>query len=181
MKNFFMKSLVLSMLLIVMASSALGSVVNLYPNGDGFYGQWTSSGCPTAHYQCVDEISANGFTDYVYTNGAFKTETYDLQDLPGGVNSISSIDVRYTARQYTSSNYKFTPWLRSGGNDYTNLAQMFSTTGSWVPYNRTYNVNPITGNSWTVSEVNGLEAGMETSGDSPGAYVTQVLVAVTYS
>lgn len=131
----------------------------LVPNVAGSSSQWTSSdGVP--NYQDVDEIPASD-ADLVYTNAVSQIDLYGLADLAGAVQNILSVqaEVRCT-RQGNPTPTQIQPGIRTGSTNYFGASQSVP----FINYQSLFKIwqtNPNTLVAWQISEVNALEAGMQ--------------------
>jgi hypothetical protein len=134
-------------------------IVGLSPIGPGSSSQWTPS--VGLNWQCVDEIPIS-ITDYVTGNIAGMLDLYDLASLPAGVCSdVSLLGVKV-----------FNSVIRSGitvsyieNSLRTNNSNTFSPSIT-VPANAIvqstiWDLNPVTGTTWTYIDVNALESGVK--------------------
>lgn len=132
----------------------------LRPNGNGNYSQFTGSDADsTDNYLHVDETSLDGDTSYIQSSTAGHKNSVAI----GNISSVSSILGVMNSSIIKKTAYggrTFRNFLRIGGSDYTQDTQ--------TPYYNTYRGfskvlenNPATGIEWTMSDVNGLELGVE--------------------
>ena len=154
----------------------------LRPNGD-VLNAWSNYGCAdTSEYKCVRELQTP-YTQNYTSGGGNKEEAFTLTDLPANLNStpINSITLQYYAQRLGTFQDQFKPSLRIGGNLY--YGDVFTVGSSWAYYSDTFTTNPATGNAWTFSEINSLEAGMSTEDGIwglGGAKVAQFYVTVNH-
>lgn len=134
-------------------------IVAIRPIGPGSLTQWTPS--TGANWQCVDEkpISA---TDYVSSNIAGSIDLYDLASLPAGVCSLDSI-LGVKVFNSMSRSGVTTSYVQNALR--TNSVNSFSSSFA-VPLidtleNTILDLNPITGLTWTYSDINALEVGVK--------------------
>jgi len=150
----------------------------LRPNGAGD----TTGNLPypgtSQNYQCVDEESPNGDTDYVYYGS--KT-SYDLYTLPTvTVGKISWVSVTTVCRltQNATGIYD-NNYIKTHGTTY------YHSEGSkvdtvWHTYVWFWRLNPNTNETWTQSEIDDLQAGIGLEGPLTGNRCTQVFVKVCH-
>jgi len=168
------------------------SVSVLRPNGAGSSAQWTRVGSCSANWQCVDEPTSDGSASYVATGTNGYQDLYGLQDLSTS-GPIESVTVSALASgQDDVPDCEFPPCpivrakvqllLRTGGTVYAGTAKIVgfgATPDSPVLVESTWTTNPRTGQAWTLSDVNALEAGISKySGISTEA--TQLYVSVRF-
>ena len=134
-------------------------IIALRPIGPGSLTQWTPS--EGANWECVGEAPISE-TDYVVGNIAGAIDLYDLSSLPAGVcsldtflgakvfNSISrsGITTSYVESIIrTNSENTFTPPI---------AVPLINTIESMI-----WDLNPITGTTWTYADINALEVGVK--------------------
>ena len=163
---------------IIQVAAAL--TMTLRPDGQGVYSEWTNVGCGSgsSEWQCVDEVSVNT-SDYLYTSSKTKKETFTFSNTGPANMTINNLTIYYYAKRYSSSRYKVQPLIKINGNNY--LGSIKNLGSSYAYVSETYNTNPKTGNPWTKSEVDALEAGMKSYKSTYGGYVAQVYVVVDYT
>jgi hypothetical protein len=165
---------------ILASSFALASTVTIRPDGQGYYSAWTNTACGsgTSEWQCVDENPFNT-TDYLSTSSASVGESFSFGNTGLSSVTINSVTLNYYATYSSSSKKMFQPLIRVNSTNYLGSAK--TTTGSWAYYNQTYATNPATNASWTLSQVDNLEAGMMSYTSNPGAKTAQVYAVVSYT
>jgi hypothetical protein len=134
-------------------------IVALSPVGPGSSSQWTPSA--GLNWQCVDEIPISA-TDYVTGNIAGMLDLYDLAGLPAGVCSdVSLLGVKVfnsVARSGITVSY-IKNSLR------TNSSNVFSPNVTVPPdaliQSTFWDLNPVTGTTWTYTDINTLETGVK--------------------
>lgn len=129
-----------------LAPSGPGSVSNLTPVGS------------VNNWQNVDEIpwSAN---DYNISTSAGAQDLYAMNDLAAGTSTVFGVQSNSVASKTDAGARSFKPLLRMGGTTYA--GSTITLTPSDTTHPSVYNQNPATGSSWTPSEVNSLESGLE--------------------
>ena len=172
----------LSFILVIIFTSGvvLADTTTIRPSSQGNYAQWTNTNCGSgsSEWECVDEDPADTF-DNLYTGLKNNHETFAFQDTGLTTESINSVTIYYYGQRVNSNRYKFQPLVRASSTDY--LGSVISLTASYAYYNKTYTTNPDTGNQWTISEVNSLEAGMKSYSDNYGGRIAQVYAVVDYT
>jgi hypothetical protein len=146
----------------------------LRPDGAGF--SWTWDG----DYTDWDETTQNGDTDYVNTTAHGKvaastfgdsSETWDI----AGVRVV--IWARLTATDADPE--EVIPFIRVGTS--LKWGPNIPLTTTYTEYKTEWAVNPVTGNNWTWTEINALQAGVRSyvSGSWTGEMrVTQIYLEV---
>lgn len=136
----------------------------------------------TQNYQCVDEVSSDDDSTYVYTTSTSgQRDLYDLPAHSAGSGTINSVTVKSICRR-TSAGGGGTARLDVlvGGSLYTG-----SSAGLGVSYaeiSRAMATSPATGAAWTWGEIDAMEAGVNLV--APSGYearCTQLWVEVDYT
>ncbi len=155
----------------------------LLPNAAGDITQLTPSTPP--NWQCVNEIPASD-TDYV---GCPYTLTYleDLYSLPaigGGSTVINKVTVYYRcAANGDGYEWDFKPALKTTEGEFYGTNHTGTGQSDWTNYTDEWTVNPLTGNPFTVAEIQVLQAGIamirvRTDGHGAYVYCSQLYVVV---
>lgn len=164
------------------------STVTLRPSAAGVQTQLYPVGA-TYNWQCVDEVTANGLTDYVsnFYQNAWEDDLYDIptSGIPDG-STINSVTVYWTANKWQMyvSPCSGRPDLRDVLHAKYILGTTVALTTTWTEYSQTWNTNPVTGYAWTLAEINLLQIGVGLTSwdlDGSGAQCTQEYVVVTYT
>jgi hypothetical protein len=134
-------------------------VVALSPVGPGSSSQWTPSA--GLNWQCVDEIPISA-TDYVTGNIAGLLDLYDLASLPAGVcSNVSMLGVKVfnsIARSGITISY-IKNSLRT--NSSTVSSPNVSVPADALMQGYVWELNPVTGTTWTYTDIDALEAGVK--------------------
>jgi hypothetical protein len=131
----------------------------LRPDGPGAHQDWDVVGAAT-HWQAVDDnATPDGDTSYIHTAtvALTDTETYQSTGLPSG--AIFGLQVNLYARKTDSGLRQIAPVIRHAGADHTGVSVQPSFA-SYTYLIQTYATNPGTGVSWTIADVNAVEAGV---------------------
>lgn len=149
------------------------AVTTLRPNAAGTTMGWNAEG---GDYTRVDEASSDGDTTRLYTptNNAVATFNLDASGLSGV--AITAVKVYINTRGLDPISNSVQLAIRTGGTDYFSSTKTYNNT-SYHLESATWTINPNTGVSWTISDVDALEAGMKRIGGG-GQAVTQVYVEV---
>ena len=133
-----------------------GSVRLLAPNGNA-QSQWTLVGA-SFQYQAVDEFPPDGDTSYVEAPSVGAEDLYAMADT-GASSSATIKAVRWlaTAKQ-TASGTRFVPVLNVGGTKYT--GPELEPGVDYTFLTAIWDVNPATGQPWSPSDVDALQAGV---------------------
>lgn len=195
------KPFILSIIgILLLVNSAFAASVYLNPDSTVTTSDWQASDCRiSSAFKCVDDGFCPNTADYVYDhvvaeadvfpgtgpggllNGA-KSISYIMfgfEDLPERAKSVNYVTVFYYAREYGSHNYKFNPALSIGGNIADGSTK--ETNDRFRFYSQLYRANPVTGEKWTVDEVNALVAGASVAGPDSGVKLSQMDIYVSYN
>jgi len=151
----------------------------LAPNGAGNYAQLTRGGTDSgANFSQVNEAPAQiggAGDDYVDSTGSNQRDSYVLanRSITGTPRSVGV----HAVSQRISGSPTLKLFLRIGGVDYDG-ATTFTATATSAFFSQYWSNNPATGNAWTDSDIDGMEAGIlwiDTQGRTRG-YLVQVLV-----
>jgi hypothetical protein len=112
-----------------------------------------------AHYQVVDERFPNSDVDYVHTAAAGATDTYAMEDAGSASGAVLAVRVAAYARKEAAALHSFAVVARTGGTTYVGTPSDLPATLAYAWVKSTWVTNPGTGVAWTLSDVNGLEAG----------------------
>ena len=151
----------------------------LRPNGAGDVTKNAKYPTASQNYQCVDEASPNGDTDYVYYGAS---PYYDLYTLPtvtvGRVQWVSVITVcETTSASYTGN---FDNYIKTHGTEYYHR-EGHKNDIVWHTFTWFWRLNPNTNETWTQSEIDDLQAGIGLSGEQyAGPCCTQLFVKVCH-
>ncbi|MFH2034871.1 MAG: prepilin-type N-terminal cleavage/methylation domain-containing protein [Candidatus Zixiibacteriota bacterium] len=147
----------------------------LRPEGDGSASNLNTQNC-VSNWQCVDEVTADDDTTCVEGYGSqWNEDLYNTQDHAAGTGTIDSVII-YVRAIGNSGGRKARTLIRTGGSSYSGSQN--NTTGSYVNYSTTYATNPGTSSSWTWTEIDNIEIGVDLKKD---AYCTQVWLEVYYT
>lgn len=154
----------------------------LRPTANGTYTEWGELfGAGTTHWDHVEEVTADDGASYIMDNTWNGTErdTFQLSDT--NYTSIGWVEVvARAARITTNDNNNVRLFLRSGSADAQSPVQTLSM--SWTDVSYTWTTDPATGQPWTQSAVNALQAGIQNAmgpSGGGGVEVTQVYVVVS--
>jgi hypothetical protein len=152
----------------------------LRPTGLGGITQLSRSGA-SANWDCVDEVSSDGDSTYVYsTSTSYQRDTYATQDHTPGSGTISSVSIYIRARENVFDGYARTI-IGTHGINYE--SSDLALTSSYADYSSTYATNPNTGAAWTWGEADAVECGvaLRTTVSGYSARCTQVWIVVSYT
>lgn len=129
----------------------------ILPSGAGASTQWSPSA--GSNYQCVDEASVNGDTDYVSETSVGDRDTYAMGNLPAKVNSVVALQALVSARKDDASVREICTTVVSGATTQDGATQTLSS--SYKFYFDVYETNPDTAAAWAPSEVDAAECGQK--------------------
>jgi hypothetical protein len=143
-------------------------------------------GAPAANYMCVDEVTQNGDTDYVYsTNQAtYVNDTYNLTNHATETGNINYVKI-YLCGRYNKSGAggvanAMKPVIYTNSK-YYDVDAAIALTNSYVTSSWTHTTNPVTSSTWTWSEIDNLEVGVALIGNQyQYSNCTQVYAEVIY-
>jgi hypothetical protein len=155
-------------------------VETLRPNGVGDTVLNTIGGdSPAAtNWESVDETTPDESTTFVYGVGSWRADLHNLQDSSIGAGTINKVTI-YARIKYVTGGYARL-YLKTNGITHESSNQPISST--WATYSWEHEINPITSNSWTWTEIDNLQAGYNLlSSDYGTVYCTQSYVEVDYT
>lgn len=132
----------------------------LPPSGDGTHTDFTPSTGPT-HYTNVDESVPNT-GDYVASNVVNSKDSYTLTALDGSVTGVYAVVTNVYMQKDNAGTRQARPFMRSGSSEVGGTSRYLPSDFQY--YQDVFPTNPATGTSWTPSEVNSAEAGVEVTG-----------------
>jgi len=167
-------------------SNSTPSLLTLRPNANGSSTQLSRyPGSAAANYLCVDEAVADD-ADYVYWSGTtWKKDTYPLANRGTVSGVIHGVTVYARCNRNGIGMDPSVPnegkiVIKSGSSYY--YGNEFTPTSTFTSYSHTWSVNPATGNPWSWSAVDALEAGLAFIGNEVGASkCSQVYIVVNYT
>lgn len=132
-------------------------VETIYPSGAGTTTSWDAS--TGSNYECVDEATQNGDTDYISTATADEIDTYTMGDLTTTVGTVKGIQTNIIARKDDAGTRSIAPVLRPASTD--RIGTTINLSDSYVDYMQIYNTNPEDSGAWELADINGLEVGVK--------------------
>jgi len=131
-------------------------VQTLLPNGAGSSTQWSPTAPP--NYSDVNDAPDNSAI-YVYDGTAGHRDTYAMDDLQTGTDTIYGVQQVSYARALDAGPNKLKQAQKSGATVSYGTTQAVSPTSA--SQFDIFEVNPATGVAYTQSELNAIEAGFE--------------------
>ncbi len=134
----------------------VGGVYPIKPTGAGDHtGQTPSTG---DNWACVDEVPPSN-TDYVYTDTAGVYDLYACSDPspdPGAADVVA-MTVFAQAKLAAAGDSSLATIIKTNNTEVQGSAVTLSTTAAYIA--TTYDLNPVTGEAWTLDEVKALQIG----------------------
>lgn len=162
---------------LVRADEAMQTnVLTLRPNASGEYTEYTTVFGAAEHWDAVNDVAPDEDNTYIETATAGHIDTFNLEN--SGLPDVPILNVSVHARaENTAASAKINLMIRLYDDDH--LSEDMTLTSSYATYYEDWAENPRTGESWIVSEVDALQAGVRSA--SPGNHrITQVYVDVIY-
>ncbi|MFC2011805.1 hypothetical protein ACFLVU_01620 [Chloroflexota bacterium] len=174
----------------VRLDSTSGSPANeiLRPTADGDETtvQYINPVSPPTHWDKVDDVTPDGYSTSVYTEDysvVWTEDLYQIADHSAGQGQINYVRVYAVAAHETSnpSGNNFRIHIKTNGVEYNGTA--LTTTTTYTAYSYDWNDNPQTGQPWTWTEIDNLQAGVSLLRAKNNVYTacTQVYVTVNYT
>ena len=129
------------------------------PSATGSSQQWTPSA--GTNISCVDDTTPNDNTDYVYSANVGDLDLYKHSGLPASAKTV--FNVRQIGRAYKDEAGARGVQLAMKSGTTTDLSSEIALGASYLNYNRNNELDPNTGNPWSVSAANDLEYGHKVS------------------
>lgn len=133
-------------------------VVTTYPNADVSNDFWTSSTSGAAPYTMVDETTCDADTTYVSSNTANSRVVFSLPSLsvpPINVNAVQIVG--FARKDETQFRQIALEYQNTAGA--VNTGPTYTLGTSYAYTNNLYNQNPLTGTSWTATDINTMRIG----------------------
>lgn len=133
----------------------------LTPNANGTYQTATIGAGAGSHYQIVDDVPHNSFTDYLVTTGVTgDAETEALSNTTGlEIDTVNCVQAVAIVTRNAAVNGAVRVRLRSGTTD-SDTASNLATINRYIVGARYYDNDPNTGSAWGTSGVDGIETGI---------------------
>ena len=133
------------------------SLVTMAPNATGTTDSWTGTVPTNINPTTINDANS------VFTNTAAQDEQANLIDFPSGTFTVRCIKIAARAMSTAGATAtKVALGINQGGTINAGTAQ--TTTTAFTTYERLMDAtNPVTGNPWLQSEMNGLQLNMRSS------------------
>jgi len=154
-----------------------GGSKTLRPNGNGTYTEFENV-IPgsIAHWEAVDETSADGDSSYIASETPDDRDTFALSDPNIPLSStVNSVTVYAVAKKVDKGKDSFYIMIRSEDTD--SRSDALEVADAYDEFSYQWTTNPANNQPWTVEDVNALEAGVQVES---GVAVTQIYVVVDY-
>jgi hypothetical protein len=126
--------------------------------GAGSSTQWTPSA--GSNYECVDEANVDGDTSYIESSTTGQKDLFALSNLTHAPTTIHAVAVTAKARKTDAGSGQVKQTMKSGATEALCSSESLSET-SYARKIYARGVDPATSAAWTISGVNGIEAGVE--------------------
>jgi len=163
---------------VVLASP---DTLTLRPESAGDSTELTPFPAATANWDCVNEVTSDGDSTYVYTDSnQFRSDLYNVANT-AQTGNINSVTVWAKVRGEKATNDVAKTLIKTNGVIYEGAPQ--DVTTGYSDISTSYYQNPQSTATWTWDEVNLLQAGCSLKRAGPGQQTrcTQVWVAVDYT
>jgi len=131
-------------------------IVTTVPDAAGDSTQWTPSA--GANYQCVDEATPNGDTDYVYSSTPGQVDLYNIADLPVA-GTVFAVALASFARKDDAATRTMRHVLKSGATQAEGADKGLAT--GYTMFSDVWDQDPNTSATWAAAAVNALQAGVK--------------------
>lgn len=131
-------------------------VKTIFPDGAGNSTDFTPSA--GLNYQNVDEASTDGDTTYNSEGTAGDHDTYTFGAV-GVTGTVRGIQTNLMVRSDGAGSETIRPKIRIGLTDYSGTTVGITT--SYTDSREVFQVSPATSTTWTVTEIDGAEFGIE--------------------
>lgn len=133
-------------------------IEHILPNGDTADEDFTlSTGADS--YALLDDNPIDDDTTYIESNTSTDKTLVDLAALTYITSDVKAVQVNLTSKVDTGTMNQI-PKVKSGTTEGSGTTQGISTT-TYKTTKHVFKTNPDTTAAWTVSEVNGMQAGVE--------------------
>lgn len=135
-------------------------VQTLVPSADTATKQWTAS-TGTNHAALVDEIPSNGDSDYISDGTVGNKDLFDLADLSDSPANVYAVQPLMVARKDDATTREIRTNTKNGATTTNGTTRaMGSSYRLWA--DTLMLTNPDTAASWTPSDINAMQLGVET-------------------
>jgi len=142
----------------------------LHVTGNGTHAQWTGE-----HTYVDEEWWRPDDSDYIQAPTDTYKQSYAFEDWVDTTATINYLEV-HTRCRVSDTDDNINLFFRSGGADYD-----CGALGPTIGYDtivKTFMIDPSDSAAWTVSDINGMEWGVEKDGTTGIAYLSQMFVKV---
>lgn len=143
----------------------LGSTVTSQASGDSIDCYSVKQYPITNHWEAVSTTYPNPSYSNITSTTLNDIDLFDMQELVADKSIPSSAVVNALSvnvvAQENGSGSQYKPVLRSSGSNDEGTTVNLSVTTNHLEYQSIYDASPFTSSAWTVSEVDGIEAGVK--------------------
>lgn len=132
-------------------------VMQHYPTAAGDTTQWTAS--TGSNWDCVDEVPPST-TDYVSANTSGNRDLYNITDLTGTITAVYGVRETIYVNKTDGGSTTLKPVIKENSTVTADSAQGLSTTANGI-YGTTKWVKPSNSGTWSGTDVNNLQVGVE--------------------
>ena len=133
------------------------AIATIRPTGAGSSAQFTPSA--GANWECVDDVTQNGSTDYVQSATSGHRDLYAMGDLGVTPAAILGVVNKCYVENPGSGTISMQQVLKSGATIDVGTSVVAGVSGGYKA--KPYDVDPNGSAAWTLSAVNALEAGFQ--------------------
>ena len=117
-----------------------------------------------ANYNCVNQLTQDGDTTYVYTSTIGNYDVYGLSTVALTGNPILGVQTTLLTKLDAAGSYSLCSEWRSGGTVYDGTSFTENGTSSYTPHTEIKMTDPNTSAQWTISGLNALQVGVKLVG-----------------
>lgn len=133
----------------------------LFPNSDGSRTDFTPS-AGASHYQMVDEVTPNEDVDYNKSLTVGHKDSYQFSDPSPTSATVKGIQYVPRARTDDEGTRTIKSFYRSlSGNEYESPNSLGLSSAYAIPIGDIVELNPETGNAWTIQELKDAQFGLK--------------------
>ena len=132
----------------------------IMPDAAGDSTQWAVTGA-ASNFDAVNEIPADDDTSYVEDAVSAQLDLYNMASLPSGISTIDGVQVTALARNPDGGSSGLILKVKTGAVEADSAT--FAPPTNYKYFADIFLVDPDTTVAWTVSGVNGMQAGVEVS------------------
>jgi len=131
----------------------------VFPAGAGDSTQWTPS--TGNNWECVDDGGSNQDFDYIESDTPGNKDLYTVTSLTSITDNIAGLQLNAEGWEAGATARTTKMILKVGSTEYDGSARAFPGGNDYSQIHEIYEMNPDTGASWTATEINSLQIGLE--------------------